>query len=40
MALIDPDNTYGWHDEHASWSEIKVALVLAGTVALGLILLL
>jgi hypothetical protein len=39
MSLPDPDNHYDWHDERASWAEIKVALVLAGTVALGLMLL-
>ena len=39
MALIDPDNTFGWHDDRASWSEIKIALVLAGTVALAALLL-
>jgi len=39
MALLDPDNTYGWHDDRASWPEIKVALVLAGTIALGVLLL-
>ncbi|HUA56813.1 MAG TPA: hypothetical protein VMB81_31815 [Candidatus Sulfotelmatobacter sp.] len=39
MSLLDPDTTYGWHQESASWREIKVALALAATVALGALLL-
>ena len=39
MALLDPDDTYGWHDERASWPEIKVALFLGGMLALGVLLL-
>lgn len=39
MSIHDPDTTYGWHEESASWREIKVALVLAVTVALSAILL-
>jgi len=38
MALHDPDTTYGWHEESASWREIKVALALVATVALSAIL--
>jgi hypothetical protein len=39
MTLLDPETPYGWHDERASWSEIKTALFLAGAVVLGLIVL-
>jgi hypothetical protein len=39
MTLLDPDHTYGWHDDGASWREIKVATVLAVTLALAAILL-
>ena len=38
MTRRDPDTTYGWHEESASWRDIKVALALAATVALGAIL--
>jgi hypothetical protein len=39
MAFSDPDTTYGWHEESATWREIKIALVLAVTVLLGALLL-
>jgi hypothetical protein len=39
MALLEPDQPYGWHDGHATWREIKVAVALALTVALAAILL-
>lgn len=39
MALLDPDQTYGWHDDRASWRDIKAAIVLVVTLALGAILL-
>jgi len=39
MALLDPDNTYGWHDGRATWREIKVATALVVTIVLAAILL-
>jgi len=39
MALLEPDQPYDWHDGRATWREIKVAVVLALTIALAAILL-
>jgi len=40
MALLEPDQPYGWHDGGASWRDVKVAALLALTIGLAVFLLL